>query len=367
MTNVNINPQEINEYLREAGRILASQTRREELWAPEEGENIIRILPRPGTIKFWTTMGWHYGVGIVGSQAYVCPYVTLGQPCPICEMSAELHASEDEADEEVARQLYVKTKYVMNIIDRKTNSVKLFTASRKLFSLILRHYKPGLLDLQVLSGLKLSSVACDFTDLQNGKDIIIERISTGKMAYEVSYSVILGQQSSVDQALLRHLIDPLAIFPIYGYEDLKRIMLKEAVDLTKAKILNIDKILSYSATQTQESSEPTSTEMERTTITSNQQEIVQHPTPKVISHPEPVQPSAVPPTRKTPKCFGIEYEEHDLQCKQCEYKELCIVEFKKNNPAYATSSEATPSAEVGAGNGLSPEERIRKALERRKK
>jgi hypothetical protein len=364
MANVNINPQEINEYLREAGRILASQTRREELWAPEEGENVIRILPRPGTIKFWITMGWHYGVGIVGSQAYVCPYVTLGQPCPICEMSAELHASEDEADEEVARQLYVKTKYVMNIVDRKTNSVKLFTASRKLFSLILRHYKPGVLDLQVLSGLKLSSVACDFTDLETGKDIIIERISTGKMAYEVSYSVILGQQSSVDPSVLKHLIDPLAIFPVYSYEDLKRIMLKEAVDLTKAKILNIDKILSYSTAQMQESKEPASTEVERAIDTPHQQASVQYPTPKAVSQPEPAQPSVAPPTKRTPKCFGIEYEEHDLQCKQCEYKELCIAEFKKNNPVSAPS-ETTPSVE--AGNGLSPEERIRRALERRKK
>jgi len=364
MANVNINPQEINEYLREAGRILASQTKREELWTPEEGENVIRILPRPGTIKFWVAMGWHYGVGIVGSQAYVCPYVTLGQPCPICEMSAELHASEDESDEEVARQLYVKTKYVMNILDRKTNSVKLFTASRKVFSLILRHYKPGALDLQVLSGLKLSSVACDLTDLQNGRDIIIEKISTGKMAYEVSYSVMLGQQSSVDPSVLKHLIDPLTIFPIYGYEDLKRIMLKEAVDLTKAKILNIDKILSYSAAQTQESKESTSVEVEKTTVTPRQQESVQYPAPKAVSQPEPAQPSVVPPTKRTPKCFGMEYEEHDLQCKQCEYKELCIIEFKKNNPASAPS-ETTPSVE--ANNGLSPEERIRRALEKRKK
>lgn len=360
------------EYLREAKEILEGSSGID-FWAPKEGENRIRILPRDGTVKFWYTTGWHYRLGLEGGQNFLCPLVTLNQPCPICEKSKALFFSESEEDREVARELYVKTRYFMNIIDRETGEVQLFGAGRTLFSLILRHYSPftGMEQAEFVTKLKLSSTACNFVDVDKGHDIVIEKIVTGKMAYEVTYSVrVVPEASPIDLSVLEKRVHPLSILPVFSYDDLLKALEGNYISVENAKkILNADmmrKVVRINgeeetigrkvvftgitkATKFTESEEKIEKELEEE-LPEQEEQVIQKPEKQEIEQKTSV---------RVPKCFGKEFEPDDLQCKQCEWKEKCE---KESSP-----QQEIPVAESGEGENLTPEERIRRALRSRGK
>ncbi len=332
------------EYIDEAERILKPEEKIINFfWKAKEGENRVRILPRPNTVKFWWTMGWHYGLGKDSAQSFICPLLTLDQPCPICKRSAELYASEDEEDQQVAKNLYAKTKYVMNVIDRSDNQVKLLAAGRNLFSWILRQYKPSGLSPTQLSLLKLSSVACDFTDLKTGRDMLIIKVNVGKTPVEVEYSVTLVPEvTPVSEEIMQKLIDPLKVLPIFTYEDLTRALRGESITIQTAKTINEISILIKQEGDTEKP--PVADVDAMSTVNTKISKIAEQQTSTM---PEQVEKSI-----RLPKCFGKEYEPHDRQCQECEYKVDCEVNFS------STKAVQEPSK--------SPEDVIREKLKMRK-
>lgn len=79
----------------------------------------IRILPPPdGFDSWWVEYGIHYRIKNESSQPVqiVCPQRTIGKPCPICEFTRGLWKSGVEQDQNLARDIGVKTRYISNII-----------------------------------------------------------------------------------------------------------------------------------------------------------------------------------------------------------------------------------------------------------
>jgi len=105
-------------------------------WKPSKGENVVRVLPH--TIKYFTetvddiahSFLMHFNVGPEGSkEAVVCPKtptegLTWAQArkhrCPICEFAAQMKKSDDPKDQAIASDLNVRKRYLINIIDLKS-------------------------------------------------------------------------------------------------------------------------------------------------------------------------------------------------------------------------------------------------------
>lgn len=146
-------------------------------WAPVEGKNVIRILPpwkdsgpHEGVFFFKKTL--HYGFQVDGSSR---PIPCLGDNCPICNYVKNLN------NIELARKIRPVTKFYVNVIDRKDPSkgVKIWSLTQKTMK-ALREY------------LEDPDYG-DFTDEDEGRDVIVQKDSSGRM---INYEVRIKPKTS---------------------------------------------------------------------------------------------------------------------------------------------------------------------------
>lgn len=91
----------------------------------DEAEVKIRILPAKNWYDanedevnlFYKKFGIHW----INGKRIVCPYVTHGDKCPICETVWELRKSTDEDDIETAKQFAAKKRHWANIVEVDDN------------------------------------------------------------------------------------------------------------------------------------------------------------------------------------------------------------------------------------------------------
>lgn len=95
-----------------------------EFWKPQDGRNIIRILPKGGVLPSdWKTpfpllmSGVHSNVGLSLNETVYCPRLTHGRACPICNFVWKLYKSNNEQDKKLAGQLRGYKRTIANIID----------------------------------------------------------------------------------------------------------------------------------------------------------------------------------------------------------------------------------------------------------
>jgi len=96
-------------------------------WSPDDGTSNIRLMPpwSDGGEEFEREVWMHWNVGKGATQmTFVCPVKTpnvVGSTgeCPICNHVANLRATDDPADEEIAEKIRAKPRYYTNIIDNE--------------------------------------------------------------------------------------------------------------------------------------------------------------------------------------------------------------------------------------------------------
>jgi len=147
------------------------------------GTNIIRMMPPlVGMTEPWVTIYQHF-VKVPGGKQVVfnCPRRTENKRCPACEKADRLKATGNPADEEAARQYYAGARNISFAINREDqdSGIQLMpfgTTVKKR----LRHFREKL--------------GKDFTNLENGFDLVIERMGEG---LKTEYQCDLGEQGPV--------------------------------------------------------------------------------------------------------------------------------------------------------------------------
>ena len=140
------------------------------------GQNVIRILPPWGFP--WKEGGVHYGLGPKGDQTLLCPAACAGEPCPVCEAVAEMYATGEAADRQLASDLRVKRKFFINVIVRgqEDMGVRVFECGPMVYNGIT----------QILHTY-YEDEGIDITDPEAGRDLVV--IKTGKGKSGTRYSV----------------------------------------------------------------------------------------------------------------------------------------------------------------------------------
>jgi hypothetical protein len=135
---------------------------------PKVGKNVVRILPpwsEEGLFYFETAL--HYGFQSDGRErAYPCLKLLGKKACPMCAFSDDLLSGSTE-DQELGKRVQARRKFYATVIDRNNpGSAQIWGFSAKV--------------LKVLSGYMDDPDWGDFTDPEEGHDIVIERTGSGR-------------------------------------------------------------------------------------------------------------------------------------------------------------------------------------------
>jgi hypothetical protein len=194
-----------------------AQQATDEYWVPEFGENLIRVLPPRDGKLFYKKVGVHFK--LVGSGMEFCPKVTEGLACPVCEVVDQLRKMKTPVATQLVNRLAVVEKFLMNIISLKEGEEKS----------IRQYLAPKTVRLALLKTI-LDPDYGDLTDLQRGRNVVIEKVqgSGGFVNYtvrvkprEVPIKEILGRELYLEE------IPDLNEFVsrrLKGYDELKNIL-----------------------------------------------------------------------------------------------------------------------------------------------
>lgn len=147
------------------------KTGKNEYWKPEDGKNVIRVLPAVEGDEFYKEVHTHYHVG-ADEKSVICAK-TEERDCPICKELEKLKKG-SKTDKELADSMRSKKAYYLQIITPdEPDSPKLYPAPQTVFK--------GILDII------LDPDYGDITDVEEGREITIER--TGK-GLNTKYSIL---------------------------------------------------------------------------------------------------------------------------------------------------------------------------------
>lgn len=149
----------------------------------KSGTNVIRILPpMVGMTEPWVTIYQHFiKVPGGGQVVFNCPRRMENKRCPACEKGDRLKATGNPADEKAARDFWASQRNIAFAIDRDDPDagIQLFPFGATIKTR-LRHFREKL--------------GKDYTDFENGFDIVIERMGQG---LSTEYQTDLGEQCPI--------------------------------------------------------------------------------------------------------------------------------------------------------------------------
>ena len=130
---------------------------------PQEGEQVIRIVPAPDGDPL-REMHFHYNVG-EHKGGILCPKRNFGERCPICDFASSVWKdgvnNNDEESKKLAKSLFVRGRYFSPVIVRgqEEEGVKVYGYGKKAYELLL--------------GYILDPEYGDITDSLEGTDITL--------------------------------------------------------------------------------------------------------------------------------------------------------------------------------------------------
>ncbi len=201
----------IKKELEEAQRQAAS-----DFWVPDLGENLIRILPPRDGKLFYRRFGVHYG--LVGSGMELCPRLCFTKPCPVCETVDALRKVGSSGAMELVRRLAVVERFMMNVI--------VLSADVKN---VRQYLAPKTVRLELLKVI-LDPDYGDITDLQTGRNVVIEKVqgSGGFANYvvrvkpnPVSVESLLGRKFTIEEIPE---FEEILLGRVRSYEELKYLL-----------------------------------------------------------------------------------------------------------------------------------------------
>ena len=175
-------------------------------WKPQEGENVIRVVPTADGDpfkEFWL----HYNIG--GESGFLCPNKNYGESCAICDFVKSVYRdkSSSEEDKKQASTLSAKQRFYTPVIDRNAEEegVKIYSYSKKVYEALL--------------GLVLNPEYGDIADPKDGLDLVVTHGKTDpKQLYAMSTvlprrkSSALCSNKEMQQKFLEHNIDFTGLF-----------------------------------------------------------------------------------------------------------------------------------------------------------
>ena len=78
-------------------------------WKPQDGENVIRILPTADGDPF-KHFHFHYNIGDA-KGGILCPKKNFGNDCPVCDFVSKLYNNGDEESRNMARKMVAKSRF----------------------------------------------------------------------------------------------------------------------------------------------------------------------------------------------------------------------------------------------------------------
>lgn len=172
-----------------------------EFWRPNDGENVIRILPpwnEDTEGRFWRKTGTHFNVGPDG-RAVPCPLIGgATESCWLCRKSKTLSGSDDEDDRKDSEEFSARTSYVMNIIDLDSpeEAVQIWRCGVKAF--------------RVIKKLVRNDDWGDPTDFDEGYNITVDKTGSGLTTnYDIIPSGRAGAEFPTEKQL-NHRSDSVA-------------------------------------------------------------------------------------------------------------------------------------------------------------
>tara|TARA_Y100000034_G_scaffold136165_1_gene211218 strand:+ start:1281 stop:2015 length:735 start_codon:yes stop_codon:yes gene_type:complete len=129
-----------------------------DFWKPEEGEQVIRIVPMEDGDPF-KDYWFHYGVG--EARGFLCPKRNFGDECPVCSFASQLwnsHTNGDADAGEEAKKLFAKQRFFSPVIIREQHDTpKVWGYSKTVYEQLLN--------------LVFDPDYGDITDVMEGNDI----------------------------------------------------------------------------------------------------------------------------------------------------------------------------------------------------
>ena len=161
------------------------------LWRPRSvGSYHIRFLPDgadPDGPIFWFKTYVHYN--LPGTRrGFLCPRLTFGDECPICERVAVLRRSQDRADQEIAEGWTARVKYVANVLVIKSPTENDADKTRvRIWANIPRSIMSQIRDLLSVEDEEGNEIYDAFHDWEYGSLMHLSR--TGDSWTETRYSI----------------------------------------------------------------------------------------------------------------------------------------------------------------------------------
>jgi len=153
---------DINAIKKRLELLQTSNTRTSNLWKPQPGTQVIRVLPyQHDKENPFQELFFHYDLG---GKTYLSP-VTYGRPDPIEEFAEKLRSSGNKDDYQIARKLMAKMRTFAPVIVRGEESEG------------VRFWGFGKMVYQELLSVITDPDYGDITDAMNGRDITVEFVS----------------------------------------------------------------------------------------------------------------------------------------------------------------------------------------------
>ena len=136
--------------------------KKSDFWRPQDGENVIRILPSPDEDPF-KEHHFHYNLG--ANSGFLCPKRNFGERCPICDFASSLWRegteNNDDESKKLAKSLFVRQRYFSPVVvrGREEEGIKVYGYGKTAYELLL--------------GYILDPEYGDITDTVEGTDITL--------------------------------------------------------------------------------------------------------------------------------------------------------------------------------------------------
>tara|TARA_B100001094_G_C18130615_1_gene772026 strand:+ start:711 stop:1472 length:762 start_codon:yes stop_codon:yes gene_type:complete len=130
-------------------------SKKNNFWRPEDGENNIRIVPTADGDPF-KEKWFHYGVG---NQSFMCPKRNFGDNCPVCDFGNKLWNENTEESKQMAKTMFAKQRFFSPVLVRGQESEG------------VKVWGYGKLAYQKLLGIVLDPDYGDITDPEDGNDL----------------------------------------------------------------------------------------------------------------------------------------------------------------------------------------------------
>lgn len=132
-----------------------------------EGSNAVRILPwRDDSKEFYAETKIHRVTMPDGNNKNFHCRKIHNEPCPLCDFYFGLWKTGRKEDEDLARKIKPRARYYMNVIDRNSGEVKIFSVGVILFKKVI--------------AAMLDEDFGDITDLEKGHDFkVVKEMEKG--------------------------------------------------------------------------------------------------------------------------------------------------------------------------------------------